>query len=105
MWLKNSFHWSLDFDILDNSKYLPLSRFLKYLLKLPFRKLDNLEKKIGWEIARVIKIDDTKAIIETKNNKKGELNSLSIDWIKNSKNKKNFNVGDIIYVRQDKTKV
>ena len=63
---------------------------------------DNLEKKIGWEIARIIKINDTKTIIETKNNKKGELNSLSIDWIKNSKNKKNFNVGDIIYVRQDK---
>ena len=63
---------------------------------------DNLEKKIGWEIARVIKIDDTKAIIETKNNKKGELNSLSLDWIKNSKNKKNINVGDIIYVKQDK---
>ena len=63
---------------------------------------DNLEKKIGWEIARVIKIDDTKAIIETKNNKKGELNSLSLDWIKNSKNKKNLNVGDIIYVKQDK---
>ena len=49
---------------------------------------DNLEKKIGWEIARVIKIDDTKTIIETKNNKKGELNSLSLDWIKNSKKKK-----------------
>ena len=63
---------------------------------------DNLEKKIGWEIARVIKIDDTKTIIETKNNKKGELNSLSLDWIKNSKNKKNLNVGDIIYVKQDK---
>ena len=63
---------------------------------------DNLEKKIGWEIARIIKINETKTIIETKNNKKGELNSLSIDWIKNSKNKKNFNVGDIIYVRQDK---
>ena len=63
---------------------------------------DNLEKKIGWEIARIIKINDTKTIIETKNNKKGELNSLSIDWIKNSKNKKNFNVGDIIYVRQNK---
>ena len=63
---------------------------------------DNLEKKIGWEIARVIKIDDTKTIIETKNNIKGELNSLSLDWIKNSKNKKNLNVGDIIYVKQDK---
>ena len=63
---------------------------------------DNLEKKIGWEIARVIKINDTKTIIETKNNKKGELNSLSLDWIKNSKNKKNINVGDIIYVKQDK---
>ena len=63
---------------------------------------NNLEKKIGWEIARVIKINDTKTIIETKNNKKGELNSLSINWIKNSKNKKNFNVGDIIYVKQDK---
>ena len=46
---------------------------------------DNLEKKIGWEIARIIKINETKTIIETKNNKKGELNSLSIDWIKNSK--------------------
>ncbi len=63
---------------------------------------DNLEKKIGWEIARVIKIDDTKTIIETKNNKKGELNYLSLDWIKNSKNKKGLNVGDIIYVKQDK---
>ena len=63
---------------------------------------DNLEKKIGWEIARVIKIDDTKTIIETKNNKKGKLNYLSLDWIKNSKNKKGLNVGDIIYVKQDK---
>ena len=56
---------------------------------------NNLEKKIGWEIARIIKVDDSKIEIETENNKKGEINLSSIDWIKNSKMEKNFKVGDI----------
>ena len=63
---------------------------------------DNLEKKIGWEIARITQVNNLIIEIETKNNKKGEINPSSIDWIKNSKNKKKFNVGDIIYVKQNK---
>ena len=60
----------------------------------------NLEKKIGWEIAKVTKIDGTRIIIETKNNKKSEINLSSLDWVKNPE--KNFNIGDIIYVKQNK---
>ena len=63
---------------------------------------DNLEKKIGWEIARITQVNNLKIEIETKNNKKAEINHSSIDWIKNSENKKTFNVGDIIYVKQNK---
>ena len=63
---------------------------------------DNLEKKIGWEIARITQVNNLKIEIETKNNKKAEINPSSIDWIKNSENKKTFNVGDIIYVKQNK---
>ncbi len=62
---------------------------------------DNLEKKIGWEIARIILVNNLKIEIETKNNKKAEINPSSLDWIKNSE-KKNFKVGDIIYVKQNK---
>ena len=63
---------------------------------------DNLEKKIGWEIARVIKVNDTKIDIETKTNKKGEIAFSSLEWIKNAENIKNFKAGDIIYVNQNK---
>ena len=63
---------------------------------------DNLEKKIGWEIARITQLNNSKIEIETKNNKKGEINFSSLGWIKNSENKKIFNVGDIIYVKQNK---
>ena len=63
---------------------------------------DNLEKKIGWEIARVIKVNDTKIDIETKTNKKGEIAFSSLEWIKNAENIKNFKAGDIIYVKQNK---
>ena len=63
---------------------------------------DNLEKKIGWEIARITQVNNSKIEIETKNNKKAEINFSSLGWIKNSENKKIFNVGDIIYVKQNK---
>ena len=63
---------------------------------------NNLEKKIGWEIARIIQVNNLKIEIETKNNTKAEINPSSLDWIKNSENKKKFNVGDIIYVKQNK---
>ncbi|MDC3100553.1 PBP1A family penicillin-binding protein [Candidatus Pelagibacter sp.] len=63
---------------------------------------NNLEKKIGWEIARIIQVNNLKIEIETKNNNKAEINPSSLSWIKNSENKKIFNVGDVIYVKQNK---
>ena len=63
---------------------------------------NNLEKKIGWEIAKIIRVDDTKIKIETKKNKYGEILFSSLDWIKISEDKKIFKVGDIVYVKQNK---
>ena len=60
---------------------------------------NNLEKKIGWEIARVTKIDYSSIEIETENNKFGKINLDSIEWIKANKDEKIFKVGDLIYVK------
>ena len=61
---------------------------------------NNLEKKIGWEIAKVLKIDYSGIEIETENNKVGKINQNSIDWIKPKENGKKFRIGDLIYVKQ-----
>ncbi len=61
---------------------------------------NNLEKKIGWEIARVLKEDDAGIEIETENSKVGKINLNNIDWIKSKQNGKKFKVGDLIYVKK-----
>ena len=61
---------------------------------------NNLEKKIGWEIARVIKENDTGIEIETENSKVGKINLGNIDWIRTKENGKKFNIGDLIYVKE-----
>ena len=63
---------------------------------------NNLEKKIGWEIARVIKFDYPNVEIETENNIFGKINLDNIDWIKPIENGKVFKTGDLIYVKQTK---
>ena len=62
---------------------------------------NDLEKKIGWEIAKIIKVDNSNIKIETKNNKTGFVDSSTLDWIKSSDYKKNFKVDDLIYVKQN----
>ncbi len=61
---------------------------------------NNLEKKIGWKIARVLKEDDTGIDIEIKNSKTGKINLGSIDWIRTKENGKKFRIGDLIYVKE-----
>ena len=63
---------------------------------------NNLEKKIGWEIARIIKVENSGIEIETENGKISKINLLSLEWIKSTDNKKNFKVGDLVYVKQNK---
>ena len=63
---------------------------------------NNLEKKIGWEVAKIIRVDDTKIKIEIKKNKYGEILFSSLDWIKISEDKKIFKAGDIVYVKKNK---
>ena len=61
---------------------------------------NNLEKKIGWEIARVLKEDDSGIEIETEKSKVGKINLNNIDWIRSKQNGKKFKVGDLIYVKK-----
>ena len=61
---------------------------------------NNLEKKIGWKIARVVKEDDTGIEIETENSKAGKINLGNVDWIKTNENGKKFKIGDLIYVKE-----
>ncbi len=61
---------------------------------------NNLEKKIGWEFARVLNEDDTKIEIETENNEVGKINLNNINWIKTKDNGKKFRTGDLIYVKK-----
>ena len=63
---------------------------------------NNLEKKIGWKIAKVIEVDYPNIKIETENNEFGKINLDSIDWIKSNENEKIFKIGDLIYVKQTK---
>ena len=62
---------------------------------------NNLEKKIGWELARVTKVEEYNARIETENNKIGELNLSNLGWANGEKILKSFKNGDIIYVKQN----
>ena len=61
---------------------------------------NDLEKKIGWEIARVIKEDDSEIEIEKVNGKLGKINLSNIDWIRPKENGKKFKIGDLIYVKE-----
>ena len=61
---------------------------------------NNLEKKIGWKLARIIKVDENVLKIETENDNIGEINLSSLGWIKSSDKKKSFKIGDIVYVKQ-----
>ena len=61
---------------------------------------NNLEKKIGWKLARIIKFEGNEIKIETENDKIGKINLLSLGWIKSVDKEKSFKVGDIIYVKQ-----
>ena len=63
---------------------------------------NNLEKKINWKIARIIKIDDVKLKIQTEDNEIGDIYLATQNWIKSSEKNKNFRVGDIIYVKKNK---
>ena len=61
---------------------------------------NNLEKKIGWKIAKVVKEDDTGIEIETENGKVGKINLGNIGWIRTKDNGKKFRIGDLIYVKE-----
>ena len=61
---------------------------------------NNLEKKIGWKIAKVVKEDDTGIEIETENGKVGKINLGNIGWIRTKENGKKFRIGDLIYVKE-----
>ena len=59
-----------------------------------------MKKKIGWEIARVLKEDDSGIEIETEKSKVVKINLNNIDWIRSKQNGKKFKVGDLIYVKK-----
>ena len=61
---------------------------------------NNLEKKLKWKLARIIKADRNRIKIETENDKIGEISLSSLDWIKSNNKENIFKVGDIIYVKQ-----
>ena len=63
--------------------------------------INNLEKKIGWEVAKVIKINFPMIDIETKNNKSGKINLENVEWFKSSKYINKLKIGDLIYVKQN----
>ncbi len=63
---------------------------------------NNIEKKIGWEISRIIDINEANIIIETENDKIGEIKFSNLEWIKQLEKEKPFQVGDLIYVKQKK---
>ncbi len=63
---------------------------------------NNLEKKIGWKIARITKVENSLIEIETENGENSKINLSSLEWIKSTDNEKNFKVGDLIYVKKNK---
>ncbi len=63
---------------------------------------NNLEKKIGWKIARITKVENSLIEIETENGENSKINLSSLEWIKSTDNEKNIKVGDLVYVKQNK---
>ncbi len=63
---------------------------------------NNLEKKIGWIIARITKVENSLIEIETENGENSKINLSSLEWIKSIDNEKNFKVGDLVYVKKNK---
>ena len=63
---------------------------------------NNLEKKIGWKIARITKVENSLIEIETENGENSKINLSSLEWIKSTDNEKNFKVGDLVYVKKNK---
>ena len=63
---------------------------------------NNLEKKIGWKIARVQNIEGARIQIETENDKIGEINVSTLNWANNSENTKILKEGDLIFVKKRK---
>ena len=62
---------------------------------------NNLEKKIGWKIARITRVENSLIKIETENGEISNINLSSLEWIKSTDNEKNFKVGDLVYVKQN----
>ena len=63
---------------------------------------NNLEKKIGWKIARVQNIEGARIQIETENDKIGEINVSTLNWANNSENTKILKEGDLVFVKKKK---
>ena len=63
---------------------------------------NNLEKKIGWKIARITRVENSLIKIETENGEISNINLSSLEWIKSTDNEKNIKVGDLVYVKQNK---
>ncbi len=63
---------------------------------------NNLEKKIGWKIARVQNIEGARIQIETENDKIGEINVSTLNWANNSENTKILKEGDLVFVKKRK---
>ena len=80
-----------------------LGNFSKKNWKKKIKKF-KIEKSIGWDLARVEKIEDIKIHIITENNKKGQIIENSALWIKKKLNK-TFKVGDILYVKKIKNNI
>ena len=66
---------------------------------------NDLEKKIGWEISRIIDINEARIKIETETDKIGEIKFSNLEWIKQSEKEKIFQVGDLIYVKHKKDSI
>ncbi len=66
---------------------------------------NDLEKKIGWEISRIIDINEERIKIETETDKIGEIKFSNIGWIKQLEKEKTFQVGDLIYVKHKKDSI
>ncbi len=67
--------------------------------------INNLEKKINWEIAKVIKVDFPNIEIETEKNKFGKINLKNYRWFKSSEFINKLKIGDLIYVKQNENKL
>jgi len=59
----------------------------------------KLEKSLNWKIAKIIKIEEFSADIETEDKKIGTLTFENINWTKKNF-KELFKIGDVIYVKK-----